>query len=79
MSSTFTLCDPVDFFTFVAGLFLLLKKLSQMDRHQSLRTVVMTAVFSAIPLYFLLGFTLGPLALEPFTCWDAPLCMDPPE
>ena len=72
MSSTFTLCDPIDFFTFLAGLFLLLKKVSEADRYQTLWTLVMTTIFGSIVLYFFLLIVSGPI--KPFNCWDDPLC-----
>ena len=74
MSSTFTFCDPVDFFAFLIGLGLLVEKVSKLDRYQSLRTPGMTIIFSVIPIYFFLLWIFGP-----YNCWEGWSCMLDPE
>lgn len=46
------LSDPIEFLIFLAGAVLWLKKLAEMERYQSLRVFVLTAILSYIILYF---------------------------
>ena len=47
------LSDPIQFLIFLTGAILSVKKLSEMERYQSLRVFVLTAMLSYIVLYFI--------------------------
>lgn len=71
------LSDPLNFLIFVSGFAFLLKKVADMDRYQTLRTIVLTAIIGFIVIYFFLAFvplfTFGPF--EPVDCPDEHYCM----
>ena len=56
MFSNFT---PFDILIFIIGSVVLLKKVADMDRHETLRAVVLTTILGALVSYFFL-FTLSP-------------------
>ena len=62
MFSTFT---PIDLFILAIGFAMLLKKIADMDRYQSFRTILLTAILGAIVLYFFLAFASDGRPFEP--------------
>ena len=46
--------DPMDLIIFGAGFALLLKKFADMDRYQTLRVIVLTAILGSIVTYIVL-------------------------
>ena len=61
MFSTFA---PIDLFILAIGFAMLLKKIADMDRYQSFRTIVLTAILGAIAVYFFVAFVSGGRPLE---------------
>ena len=59
MYLAFSLADPADFFTFITGLALLMKKLAEINRYHSLRVFILTMVLSCIVMYCFFLFTFG--------------------
>lgn len=62
MFSTFA---PIDVFIFVSGFVFVLKKVADMDRYQTLRTVVLTMILGAIVIFFLLRLRSDGRLFEP--------------
>lgn len=51
MVSSYTLANPFDLFTVVTGGALLMKKLSEMERHHELRALILTIILTCIAWY----------------------------
>lgn len=47
----FTLANPFDFFSVITGIALLMKKLSEMERHHDLRALVLTTFLACVAIY----------------------------
>ena len=57
---------PIDVLILVMGSALLLKKVADMDRYQTFRTIAITTILGAVVVYFFL-VTLSPL--QPSDCF----------
>jgi ABC-type transport system involved in cytochrome c biogenesis permease subunit len=71
MFSTFAL---IDLSIFISGFVFVLKKVADMDRYQTLRTVVLTMILGAIVVYFILMFASDGQLFEP-ACDPEHFCM----
>lgn len=63
MFSAFT---PFDILVFVVGSVWLFKKVANMDRYQTLRTIVLTVIIGALVIYVIM-VELSPI--QPNTCY----------
>ena len=54
----------------VIGVLLLLKRVAEMDRYQTLRVVVLTLILSCFAVYFLVGFVLTPFSTFDHSCCE---------
>lgn len=67
--------EPGDLLIVVIGFALLLKKVADMDRYETLRTIVLTAILGAIVIYVFLAFVPGGRAFEPDNCEPEHFCL----
>lgn len=65
---------PIDVFILVTGFAFVLKKVADLDRYQTLRTVVLTMILGAIVVYFILMFASDGELLKP-ACDPEHFCM----
>ena len=65
----------IDLLIFFSGFAFVLKKVADMERYQTLRTVVLTAILGAIAIYFILMFATDGRAFESNDCDPQHFCM----
>jgi len=58
MFSTVNPSDVLELMVVLVGLFLLFKKVANMDTHHKVRVVALTVILSVIPVLFFLGVAL---------------------
>lgn len=71
----FSTLAPIDLLIFVSGFAVGLKKVADMDRYQTLRTVVLTAILGSIAIYFILMFASDGRLFESNDCEPQHFCM----